>query len=27
MADEIPWERLFEEALRVRQRAHVPYSR
>ncbi|MFP2961813.1 cytidine deaminase [Myxococcus sp. 1LA] len=27
MADEIPWERLFEEAARVRARAHVPYSR
>ncbi|MFY2561331.1 cytidine deaminase [Corallococcus terminator] len=27
MADEIPWERLFEEATRVRERAHVPYSR
>lgn len=27
MADEIPWERLFEEAARVRLRAHVPYSR
>ncbi|MFY1830134.1 cytidine deaminase [Myxococcus fulvus] len=27
MADEIAWERLFEEATRVRARAHVPYSR
>ena len=27
MADDIPWERLFEEATRVRSRAHVPYSR
>ncbi|MBU8899312.1 cytidine deaminase [Corallococcus sp. H22C18031201] len=27
MAEDIPWERLFEEATRVRQRAHVPYSR
>ncbi|MBZ4419599.1 cytidine deaminase [Myxococcus sp. RHSTA-1-4] len=27
MADDIPWERLFEEAARVRSRAHAPYSR
>ncbi|MCP3103259.1 cytidine deaminase [Myxococcus sp. K15C18031901] len=27
MADDIPWERLFEDATRVRERAHVPYSR
>lgn len=27
MADDIPWERLFDEAARVRSRAHVPYSK
>ncbi|WP_338864258.1 cytidine deaminase [Myxococcus stipitatus] len=27
MADEIPWERLFDEAIGVSRRAHVPYSR
>lgn len=27
MAEDIPWERLFEEASSVRARAHVPYSR
>ncbi len=27
MADEIPWEALFQAATKVRERAHVPYSR
>jgi cytidine deaminase len=27
MSGEIPWEQLFETALQVRERAHVPYSR
>jgi cytidine deaminase len=27
MADEIPWESLFQQAGKVRERAHVPYSR
>ncbi|HEX8698591.1 MAG TPA: cytidine deaminase [Myxococcaceae bacterium] len=27
MADEIPWESLFQQATKVRERAHVPYSR
>jgi cytidine deaminase len=27
MAEDIPWEALFQQATRVRERAHVPYSR
>ena len=27
MAEEIPWEALFQQAAKVRERAHVPYSR
>lgn len=27
MAEDIPWEALFQQAARVRERAHVPYSR
>jgi cytidine deaminase len=27
MAEEIPWESLFQQAAKVRERAHVPYSR
>ena len=27
MSDDIPWEKLFEAAAKVRERAHAPYSR
>ena len=27
MSEEIPWEALFQQATKVRERAHVPYSR
>jgi cytidine deaminase len=27
MAEDIPWEALFQQAARARERAHVPYSR
>ena len=27
MAEDIPWEALFQQAAKVRERAHVPYSR